>query len=176
MFKIIALVLLAVVALVLSIAAAQPDQFRVERSTRIQAPPERVFALINDLQQMKRWNPYEHKDPRLKGEFGPTTSGPGATYAWDSSEVGQGRMTIVSATAPTQVQMRLDFIKPFAAVNTAEYLLRPDAGGTRVTWAMFGPAPFFSKLMQTFISFDRMIGRDFEDGLQRLKALAETPA
>lgn len=176
MLKLTALLLLAFVAIVVSIAAAKPDQFRVERSTRIQAPPERVFALINDLQQMKRWNPYEHKDPALKGEFGATTTGPGASYAWQSDKVGSGRMTIVSASAPTQLQMRLDFIKPFAAVNTAEYLLQPEGGGTRVTWAMHGPAPFISKLMQTFINFDRMIGQDFEDGLQRLKALAETTA
>ena len=44
---------------------------------------------------------------------------------------------------------------------------------TNVNWAMRGPAPFISKVMQVFLNFDRMIGKDFEEGLGSLKALAE---
>ena len=175
MIKTILLVVLAALALVLAYAATRADSFRVERSTRIKAPPERVFALINDLTRMKAWNPFEKKDPDLKGQFGPATAGEGASYAWQSEKVGVGSMTILESTAPSRVKMRLDFLKPFAAQNMAEYTLKAEGEATQVTWAMYGPAPFSTKLMQVFISMDRMVGKDFEDGLANLKTLAETP-
>ena len=175
MIKTILLVVLAALALVLAYAATRADSFRVERSTRIKAPPERVFTLINDLTRMKAWNPFEKKDPGLKGQFGPATAGAGASYAWQSEKVGVGSMTILESTAPSRVKMRLDFLKPFAAQNMAEYTLKAEGEATQVTWAMYGPAPFSTKLMQVFISMDRMVGKDFEDGLANLKTLAETP-
>ena len=175
MIKSIVLVVLAAVVLVLAYAATRADSFRVERSTRIKAAPERVFALINDLTRMRAWNPFEKKDPGLKGQFGTTTAGAGASYAWQSEKVGVGSMTILESTAPSSVKMRLDFIKPFAAQNMAEYTLKAEGETTQVTWAMYGPAPFSTKLMQVFISMDRMVGKDFEDGLANLKTLAETP-
>ena len=82
-------------------------------------------------------------------------------------------MEILETTAPSRVLIRLDFMKPFEATNTAEYTIQPEGEATRVTWAMYGPAPFVSKLMQVFVSMDAMIGKDFEQGLANLKALAE---
>ena len=38
-----------VAAALLIYAAIRPDTFRVQRSTGIKAPPEKIFALINDL-------------------------------------------------------------------------------------------------------------------------------
>ena len=43
----------------------------------------------------------------------------------------------------------------------------------RATWAMYGPAPYFHKLIGLFLNMDQMIGKDFESGLQNLKAVAE---
>ena len=57
--------------------------------------------------------------------------------------------------------------------NTAEFSLQPEGAATRVTWAMYGPNPFIAKLFQVFISMDRMVGGDFEKGLDNLRALAE---
>ncbi|MBI5258217.1 MAG: SRPBCC family protein [Burkholderiales bacterium] len=175
MFKTLALLALAALALLFILAATRPDHFRVERSIRVQAPPERIHALIEDLRRFNTWNPYEKKDPALKGRYGDTTRGPGASYAWDSSKVGVGRMTITAVTAPSRVAMALDFEKPFAAHNQVEFTLQPDNGATRVTWAMSGPSPFPSKLIGLVFSMDRMIGQDFEQGLASLKALAEAP-
>jgi hypothetical protein len=60
-----------------------------------------------------------------------------------------------------------------AATNRVEFTLAPQAGATLVTWTMSGPMPFMSKLMSVFMSFDKMVGPDFEAGLANLKALAE---
>lgn len=174
MLKTLGLIVLAAVALLLIYAATRPDSFRVERSLRIQAPPERLFGLISDLKQFNTWNPYERKDPG-KGRYGTATAGPGALYAWRSDKLGEGSMEITSITAPTRVTMKLDFIKPFEAHNTAEFTLRPEAGGTTVSWVMQGPSPYLSKLMGVVFNIDRMVGTDFEAGLQNLKTLAEKP-
>ena len=99
MIKTIALVLLAALALLLAYAATRPDTFRVERSRVIAAPPEQLYGLIHDLRQFNTWNPYERKDPAIKGEYSATTTGPGARYAWQGDKVGTGSMEIVDATA-----------------------------------------------------------------------------
>jgi carbon monoxide dehydrogenase subunit G len=162
------------VGAMLILASMRQDTFHVERSTRIAAPPEWVFAQINDLQRMKNWNPYEKKDPSLKGEFGATTRGIGASYAWDSEKVATGRMTIVESKPLRQVTLRLDFEKPFVSTVTTEYTLKPDRGGTQVTWSMNGPANFVHKLMETVFVLDPLIGRDLDAGLVNLKVASES--
>ena len=69
--------------------------------------------------------------------------------------------------------IKLDFLKPFEAHNTAEFTLAAEAATTRVTWAMFGPNNFMSKLMQFFMSMDKMAGGQFETGLANMKVAAE---
>ena len=174
MFKRIFLVVVVLIAALLGYTATRPDTFRVERATVIKAPPAKVFALIDDFHQWAGWSPWEKLDPSMKRSHSGAASGKGAVYAWEGNgDVGAGRMEILETTAPSRVLIRLDFIKPFEARNTAEYTLRPEGEATRVTWAMYGPAPFVSKLMQVFVSMDAMIGKDFEQGLANLKALAE---
>ncbi len=161
------------VGMLLIAASMRQDTFHVERSKRIAAPPEWVFAQINDLQRMKAWNPYERKDPSLKGEFGPTVRGVGASYSWDSEKVATGRMTIVDSKPLRQVTLRLDFEKPFRSSMTADYTLKPDRGGTQVTWTVQGPANFMHKLMETAFVLDPLIGKDLDQGLSNLKVYAE---
>ncbi|MFM0366648.1 SRPBCC family protein [Paraburkholderia sediminicola] len=173
MLKVILITVVAAVGLLLIYAATRPDNFRIERSVRIEAPPERIYGLIDDLHQFNRWNPFLRKDPATQGTYSGTPSGKGARYAWQSEKVGVGQMEIVETAAPSNVTMNLDFIKPYEAHNIADFTLKPEAGATQVTWAMHGPAPFLSKLIEVFVSMDRMVGKDFEDGLSNLKTLAE---
>lgn len=174
MFKRILLVVVVLIGALLAYAATRPDSFRVERATVIKAPPAKVFALIDDFRQWAGWSPWEKLDPAMKRTHSGAASGKGAVYAWEGNgDVGAGRMEILETTAPSRVLIRLDFMKPFEATNTAEYTIQPEGEATRVTWAMYGPAPFLSKLMQVFVSMDKMVGKDFERGLANLKALAE---
>lgn len=170
--KLLVVVLVAVVGL-LGYAATRPDSFVIQRGTTITAPPERVYALINDLHAFNTWNPWALKDPTTKMAYEGPASGPGAAYSWDSQGLGQGRMQIIEAVPARLVAARLEFIKPMAALNRVDFTLQPDGAATRVTWAMSGPMPFVSKLMSIFFSMDKMVGPDFEAGLSNLKALAE---
>lgn len=173
MIQLIAIVVL-VLAAVLAYAATRPGSFRVQRSTRIEAPPETIFRLLNDLHEWGSWSPYEKKDPLMKKAYGGATAGKGAVYEWDGNkDVGKGRIEITESSAPSMLAMKLDFVKPFEAHNVVEFTLQPDGNATRVTWSMRGPSPYLSKLIGLFINMDKMIGKDFEAGLASLKGVAE---
>lgn len=172
--KIAAGILVLLVAGVLAFAATRPDSFSVRRAASIQAPPEKIFPLINDFSRWSAWSPYEKKDPAMKRSFSGPAAGKGAVYAWEGNgEVGQGRMEIDEAVAPSRVTLKLDFVKPFEAHNKVDFTLEPKGGATEVTWAMDGPMPFISKVVTLFVDMDRMVGGDFEAGLANLKAIAE---
>ena len=171
---IVAVVLLFAVAAILVLAAMKPDTFRVVRSTTVKAPPEKIFPLIADFRAWSAWSPWEKMDPALKRSYSGPGSGQGAVYAWEgNSKVGKGRMEIIDAPPPSRVAIKLDFLKPFEAHNTAEFTLTPRGSTTDVTWAMHGPNLFIGKVMSLFVSMDRMVGKDFETGLANLKAEAE---
>ena len=82
-------------------------------------------------------------------------------------------MEIIESTPASKVRIDLQFMKPFKAHNVAEFTFEPRGQNTNVTWAMHGPVTFMSRVMGLFINMDKMIGKDFEAGLQNLKAIAE---
>jgi uncharacterized protein YndB with AHSA1/START domain len=167
-------VMIAAVIVVLVLAATKPNSFRVERSIDIAAPAEKVFPYLDDLKQQRLWSPWDQKDPNMKREYSGAPRGVGAIYAWDGNrEIGAGRQEITSVTPHSKIEANIDFFRPFEAHNRIEFLLKPAGGGTNVTWAIYGPMPFMSKVMSVFMSFDKMIGNEFEKGLMQLKGLAE---
>jgi carbon monoxide dehydrogenase subunit G len=174
MLKLIAVIVILAVVVVLVLASREPDHFRVQRSASIDAPPARIFPLINDFHRWGAWSPYEHKDPDMKRTFSGAGSGQGSIYEWaGNSNIGSGRMEIVESSAPSRVAIQLDFLKPFKAHNMATFTMEPAGRGTNVTWAMDGPTPFVGKIMHVFFNMDRMVGTDFEAGLVNLKTAAE---
>lgn len=174
MFKTIAIVVVVLTAGVLVFAGTRPDAFRVERSVSIKAPPEKIYPYFDDFNRWAVWSPWEKLDPAMKRTFSGAPSGKGSAYAWQgNSKVGEGRMEILESTPSSKLLIKLDFIKPFEGHNTAEYTLVPSGDTTQVTWAMYGPSTYVTKLMGVFVSMDSMIGKDFEAGLANLKAAAE---
>ena len=174
MLKIIAIIVVVVIAGVLALAATKPNTFRVERSASIKAPPDKIFAVLNDFHRWTEWSPWEKLDPAMKRTQSGPANGTGAIYEWEgNSKVGAGRMEILESTPASKLGIKLDFIRPFEGHNIAEFTLQPQGESTNVTWTMNGPAPFVSKLMQVFVNMDTMIGKDFEGGLANLKALTE---
>jgi uncharacterized protein YndB with AHSA1/START domain len=170
-------IVVAVVLLVGAFAvfvALQPSDFRIERSAAIAAPPAAVFAQVNDFRRWQAWSPWEKLDPALKRSYEGADAGQGAQYAWQgNNDVGEGRMTILESRPGERVRIRLEFFKPFAATNTAEFSFKPSAGGTAVTWAMEGKNNFVARAICVFMDMDKMVGGQFEQGLSQLKALTE---
>ncbi len=174
MIKVVFIVFGVLIAAVLIYATTLPDEFRVQRTARIKAPPEAIFALITDFHRWGAWSPYETKDPAMKRIFSGAASGQGAVYEWQgNSDVGTGRMEVKETTPPSRVIIQLDFLKPMEAHNIAEFTLEPGGDFTQVTWNMVGPMPFLGKLMQVFFNMDKMVGNDFAAGLAKLKTATE---
>ncbi len=171
---VVAVVLAVAIVAVLILATTKPDRFSVQRGALIDAPAEKVFPLIADFHEWRKWSPWEDRDPDLKRSYAGAERGKGAIYAWEGNRnVGSGRMEILEANAPSLVKIKLDFLKPFEAHNTAEFTMLPQGNATNLIWVMSGPAPFMSKVMQVFMSFDRMIGKDFDAGLAKIKSVSE---
>ncbi len=175
MLKTIAIVVIVLIAALLIYAATKPDTFRVQRATRINAPPEKIFPLLNDFHSYGSWSPYEKLDPAMKRTYSGAANGKGAVYEWESSgKAGVGRMEITESSPPSRVTINLDFVKPFKAHNIVELTLDAQDGSTNVTWAMHGPLPYIAKVIHLFINMDSMVGKDFETGLANLKTVAES--
>jgi hypothetical protein len=173
-FLIVVGILVIGVAAVLGFAAMQPDGFRVQRSATMKAPPEKVFAQINDFHNWGAWSPWEKLDLAMKKTHSGAANGKGAIYEWEGNkQVGKGRMEITESSSPSKVAIKLDFFKPFESHNTADFLIEGQGDSTNVVWGMNGQKPFMFKVMGLFMSMDKMIGKDFEAGLASIKGIVE---
>ncbi len=169
----LALALLAAISVILFVASRRPDNSRFARSIRIRATPERLFPLINDLRAMNRWNPYANRDPAMTSAYSGPDAGPGATFTFAGKKSGTGHIAITDAREPREVTLRLVMSAPFACDNRVEFALEPKGEETEVTWAMSGKASFMSKVACTVLNMDKMLAKDFDQGLADLKAIAE---
>ncbi|MES1205725.1 MAG: SRPBCC family protein [Pseudomonadota bacterium] len=162
----------------LAFAATRPDTYKVERSTKVDAPASAVFAQLEDFKAWTAWSPWEKKDPQMKKTYEGPPSGVGSSYSWEGNkDVGKGKMAITASEPPTNIRYRLEFFEPFAAVANTAFSVVPEGDKTvSVTWAMDGTNNMVSKIFGVFMNMDAAIGGDFEKGLAALKAVSEAEA
>lgn len=148
--------------------------FEVSRTTTIAAESASLHALVSDFHAWTAWSPWEDVDAEMTRTYAGPDAGVGAHYAWSGNrKAGRGSMEILSST-PTEIGVRLAFEKPFKATNHVLFTFLPDGtGATEVTWRMTGEQKGAMALFGTFVSMDKLVGKDFEKGLARLKAVAE---
>ena len=170
----ILLAIAVIVVVLVVVIVTRPADFFLSRSTTISAPPQAVFPQVNDLHNWEAWSPWAKIDPAMKTTFAGPVAGTGAIYTWaGNSKVGEGRMTIVESRPSELVRIKLEFMKPFAATNATEFTFQPQGNQTGVTWSMSGKRNFMSKAMSLVMSMEKMIGGQFETGLQQMKAVVE---
>jgi uncharacterized protein YndB with AHSA1/START domain len=171
--KKILLGVVGVLLLLVLVIATRPNSFEVKRSATIQAPPDRVYAQLNDFHRWLQWSPWDKLDPTMQRTHSGPTSGVGAHYHWiGNKDVGTGEMTIVKSTPDQSVEIDLHFIEPFEAKNVTLFTLSPTATGTQVEWKMTGENNFVGKAFSLFMDMDSMVGKDFESGLSNLAQVA----
>ena len=170
----ILLALVAIVLVLVIIVAVQPSEFHVERSAKISAPPAEVFSQVNNFHAWEAWSPWEKMDPTMKKTYEGPPAGTGAIYSWvGSSQVGEGRMTLTESQPNDLIRIKLEFFKPFAGTNTAEFAFKPERDETLVTWSMDGKYSFIPKAMNLVMNINKMIGGQFETGLAQMKSVVE---
>jgi uncharacterized protein YndB with AHSA1/START domain len=167
-------VVVALVALLAIVVATQPSSFKVERTATIAAPAATVFEQVNDFHLWENWSPWAKLDPNMETTFDGEAEGKGAEYSWKgNADVGEGKMTIVESEAPEHIQIKLEFLAPFAATNITDFHFDEEDEKTTVTWSMSGERDFMTKAICLVMDMDAMIGGDFEKGLAKLKEEAE---
>ena len=150
------------------------DTYVVERSLRIDAAPQVLFDMTSNFRNWEEWSPWEELDPNMEKRFHGDDGSVGSGYSWKGNrKAGQGRMTISELQSPNRVAIDLRFEKPFKSQSVNTFELTPEDGGTNVTWTMTGSHNWMSKIMGVFMPMDKLVGKDFEKGLAKLKAVAE---
>lgn len=145
--------------------------FSVTRSTVIPAPATDIFPFVSSFHEWTKWSPWESVDGNLKRTYSGSESGVGAKYAWNGNrKAGSGTMEIVETKEPGSINIRLEFTKPFKAVNPTTFTFTPEGNATRVTWTMTGENTGIGRVFALFMNMDKMVGGDFEKGLSSLAA------
>ena len=171
--KRVLLILGIVILLIVVIGFCLPAKVHVERSMVMKAPANVIYDQVNILKNRENWSPWNKIDPNMGLTYAGPASGKGASYSWTSTnkKVGDGTLTIVDNMPDSVVDAEMDF-KGHGG-GTASFTFTKTADGTKVTWGMnsdMGMNPiarYFGAMM------DKMIGPDFEKGLNTMKEIVE---
>lgn len=166
-------IVVVIAAVVVVCGFLLPSEQFVSRSVVVEADQAEVFALVNDYRQFNRWSPWAAKDPDTKYEFSGPDSGVGAKMSWQSEDpnVGSGSQEIIEVEPGSRVRTRLTF-EGFDSASYASFKLEPADTGTRVTWEFEAN---LDSLIGRYMGLmmDKWVGADYEQGLARLKEIAE---
>ena len=174
MIKKIFIALAVMIIIFVAVVAMRPNEFRISRSAIISAPASAVFENVNDFHNWEAWSPWAKLDPNAKNTFEGPSSGEGAIFRWaGNNKIGEGSNTIIKSRPNELIKIKLEFLKPFAATNTAEFTFEAQGEQTLVTWSMYGKNNFMSKAIGLIMDCDKMVGDQFEKGLANLKSIVE---
>jgi len=164
----------AAIIIVFLVVALQPGSYRVSRSSKMSAPPARVFEQINDFRQWEAWSPWAALDPDCRYTYAGPPSGVGSVFNWSgNNKVGEGTLTITESAPTSRVVVEQVFVRPFRGTSTAEFRVEPGTAQTQVTWSMSGRNNFIGRVFCMIMNMDKMLGKDFEKGLANMKAVVE---
>jgi uncharacterized protein YndB with AHSA1/START domain len=151
-----------------------PSDFAVERSVIVDAPRERVFNLVIDPREWKRWTVWNERDPKMEIAYDGPPFGQGARWSWSSKTEGSGSMTFTRVAPNERLAYELSF-HDFGMKSEGEIFLVPAGSATRVTWTNKGDVGRNPLKRYLAAAMDRLVGPDLEGGLANLKRVAERP-
>ncbi len=172
--KILAATLIAVVLLFVGFLAffVSPD-FSVTRSIQIEAPKAYVFPAVNKLKNWKYWMIWAERDPQMNITYSGPDTGAGAKTAWISESQGNGEMECIQTKPNDSVEYRLTFPEMGMSSQIIMSLEEVSPTVTRVTWNNNGSVGSNPMYKLFAMNMDRMVGPDFEAGLNNMKKWVE---
>ncbi len=173
MLKKILILLVILIAGFGVVVAMQPDEFEVEPTAIIDAPAPAVFEHVNNLQKWNEWSPWARLDANAENSYAGPEAGENAVLRWSGNkDIGVGSMKITESRPSEYVKYKLDFLEPMEGESTAEMKLTPKGDKTNVTWSMSGKHNFIQKAMLLVFNGQKMVGKQFEQGLSNLNTVA----
>jgi hypothetical protein len=166
-----------ILAAVLILALAEPKDVVVKRSVMIKAPKDAVFDQMVNYKNWTHWSPWYKMDSGIKMTYTGTDGQAGAGYHWvgDEHKTGEGEIK-TDAVNGTEMSYSMTFIKPHRG-DASGTLKAEDTGGmTRAIWIFTMHTPFPLNAMNAFLNMDKMLGNDFENGLNDMKKYVESHA
>ncbi len=172
--KVLGIIIVVLAVIIVVGGMFLPKTYTVTRSTVINASDSVVYKNIADFNEFYKWNPWAKMEPTAKTKVSGPVAATNHLYEWEGKETGQGYMKVKSVEPNKMVDIELKFIKPFESLADTRFDIAPEGSGNKVTWTMSGENNLMSKWMCVFVSMDKMIGKDFEDGLNSLKEKSES--
>ena len=173
--KAIVWILAALVVIFVGGGYLLPKEVTVQRQAVINAPPAKVFALVDGYKRFSEWSPWAELDPKTQYTFEGPESGIGAKMSWASNnpDVGAGSQTITEDAPNSHVAVDLDF--GAMGKSQAYWDLKPEGTGTAAIW---GFKMKLDGMMDRWFGLlmDRYVGPDYDKGLAKVKAIAENEA
>ena len=169
-------ILAGIIGLILILALLAPKTYDVSRSIVIEQPTDKVFKVLRSLQEQDKWSPWGKRDPNMHKEYRGTDGEVGSVSYWrGNKEVGEGEQEITKIIDGERIEGELRFLKPWKSESDC-YFETKDTGSdaTEVTWGFSGKNKFPFSIMMLFMSMDKMVGKDFEQGLSTLKSMLES--
>ncbi|WP_421812167.1 SRPBCC family protein [Flagellimonas sp.] len=168
-------IVLGIVVLVLVLAAIAPKNYNVSRSIEIAKPKRVVFDYLKSLKRQDEWSPWGKRDPNMEKKFTGTDGEVGAISYWKGNkEVGEGEQEITKIVEGDSIESQLRFLKPFKSTSDAYIITKEiEQDRTKVIWGFSGKNKFPMSIMMLFMSMDKAVGKDFEEGLASLKEILE---
>ncbi len=176
MKKVLRIVLIIVVIFVAAICimgAIMPKDITVSRSVMIKAPKEKVFQQIVMFKNWPHWSPWVKMEPTVQLTYSGTDGQPGSAYQWVGKETGTGEMKNIAVNG-TKLDFQVNFEKPFKSQAMGILEATDSAGMTKTTWTFKTHSPFPMNAMMGMMNMDKMLGKDFENGLNNIKSWVET--
>ena len=174
--KIIAIVLVALIAIPLIVALFVKKDFNIEREIVINKPKKEVFDYIRFVKNQDNYSKWNMTDPNMKKTYTGIDGTPGFVYSWesDNDNVGVGEQEIKSIKEGEIIEMELRFKVPFENTNYA-YMSTTEVSPmqTKVVWGFKGTMPYPMNLMGLLFNMDKQIGSDLDTGLKNLKTVLE---
>jgi len=171
MLKKILLVIVGLVVVGAGAAMMMPSKWHVERSVTVKAKPETIYTSVADLKQWDSWTSWNTKrDPTMKREFSGAALGAGAKMTWDGKEMRQGELTVTKGDPKTGIQYDMKFGTMPASGSVT---FTADGEGTKVTWAGDGDVGMMLPMRFMLGGMQDMMGKEFDEGLGKLKATSE---
>lgn len=168
-------IVLAIVFLIITLIAIAPKNYDVSRSIEIAKSKDVVFSYLKSLKKQDEWSPWGKRDPNMQKKFTGTDGEVGAINYWKGNkDVGEGEQEITKIVEGERIESELRFLKPFKSTSNAYMTVNEvDKDTTKVVWGFSGKNKFPMSIMMLFMNMDKMVGKDFEEGLASLKEILE---